>query len=165
MTAWSSVTKRKILREGGSGLHGRVSNSTLGACPRAHIAFSGGKTRSLPGKPELKDETLRLRGQLIENRRHKTSKNLAVAENKYAEHPGVGGKNRTAGLPFQFGGENHVSAIPHIGKTPVQSKEAHPEDDEQGQSPDENRRPAGPGYRIRPFGIRARGSRLGGCLL
>src|SRR6202789_2208705 len=51
--------KWKMPRRGGSGLHGRVSNKTLGACPLAHMAWRGGKNKSLPGKPELKDETLR----------------------------------------------------------------------------------------------------------
>src|SRR3984957_17462120 len=60
MTAWSSGMKRKMLRFGGSVFHGKVSSRTFGACPRSHIAFNGGKTRSLPGKPELKEETLRL---------------------------------------------------------------------------------------------------------
>src|ERR1700733_761351 len=46
-------------RRGGSGFHGSVSSNTLGAWPRAHIACSGGKNKSLPGKPELKDEMFR----------------------------------------------------------------------------------------------------------
>src|ERR1700759_584534 len=51
--------KWKRPRGGGSGFHGSVSNKTLGACPRAHIAWRGGRNKSVPGKPELKDETLR----------------------------------------------------------------------------------------------------------
>src|SRR6202050_3811414 len=52
-------------RRGGSGFHGSVSSNTLGAWPRAHMAASGGRNKSLPGKPELKDETFRWFAKLI----------------------------------------------------------------------------------------------------
>jgi hypothetical protein len=134
--------KWKMPRRGGSGLHGSVSNKTFGACPLAHLASSGGKNKSVPGKPKLKYETFRWFCALAWSNQAGTNpaRILLLPKIKTRVMRGIGGKDLALVHPLQLGVENHIGTNLQVREPPLECKGGDPNKGEDQQGPAKRRR-------------------------
>ncbi len=81
----------------------------------------------------MKEETFRwfAEAHLVEPGGNKTRQDLAVAENQYPGHLGIGGKDLALLLPLQLGAKHHVGAILQVGQAAEQSVKSRPKDDKE----------------------------------